>query len=77
MSVISWVTDQLHNILGYSDASIGHYLIALAKKSTDSFDFIERIKKSETVDISDNLCKFAEELFQRVPHLSIFFLLIK
>lgn len=75
MSVISWVNDQLHGILGYSDASIGHYLVALAKKSTDSEDFIERIRQSETVDITDSLCLFADQLLQRVPHAGMYVML--
>ncbi len=67
-SLINWVNDELHVIFGYSDSSMGHYLVAMAKKSTDTGDFLQRLSVSGTVDIDEGMTRFAGQLMERVPH---------
>ncbi|KAI1725162.1 helicase associated domain (HA2) domain-containing protein [Ditylenchus destructor] len=55
-------------VLGYSDSSLGPYMVAIAKKSTDPDDFIEKIRDAGTADITESLRRFSIQLLQKVPH---------
>lgn len=67
MSLNRWVSDELHHILGYSDATTVQYMIALAKKSIDPDDYLERLSKSDYT-VNSAIRNFAAELFEKVPH---------
>ena len=68
MSLQTWINDELHQILGYSDSTTVNYFIALARKSTDSEDFIEKLANSGSIERSECIEKFAVKLLDRVPH---------
>ena len=63
----SWVDDELHKILGYSDSATVAFIIAQAKKSTDIDDFINRLRGSFD-DITNDVKIFAAKLLEKVPH---------
>ena len=62
----SWVSDQLHDVLGFSDKHTTEYLISLAKSATDSQSLVRRI--SEGFDVDKKMIGFANDLWAKVPH---------
>ena len=62
-----WVNDSLHDVAGISDKTIADFMIGLAKQSKSSTDFIEKIRETETLDITSALSTFANELYQKIP----------
>merc|ERR1712183_62730 len=42
-------------------------MIGLAKQSKSTEDFIEKIRETETLDITSSLSSFANELYQKIP----------
>uniref|UniRef100_A0A915ETX1 RNA helicase n=1 Tax=Ditylenchus dipsaci TaxID=166011 RepID=A0A915ETX1_9BILA len=58
------------SVLGYNDPTMSRFMIAIAKKSTDSDDFIDRIRGAGYDDVSGSLARFAVDLLERVPHAS-------
>lgn len=71
-SVEEWVDEKLYDILGISDRTITRFILALAKKSTDSADLVERLRNTETLQITPNVMKFASDLLARIPHAGTF-----
>ncbi|GAB6023367.1 Putative pre-mRNA-splicing factor ATP-dependent RNA helicase dhx16 [Chamberlinius hualienensis] len=63
-----WVNDRLHDILGMSDKYVAEYLISLATKSSDSEDFLDKVKATGTVDVDPSFTAFGRELWGKVPH---------
>ncbi|VDN59099.1 unnamed protein product [Dracunculus medinensis] len=70
-SVEEWVDEKLYDILGISDRTITRFILALAKKSTDSADLVERLRNTETLQITPNVMKFASDLLARIPHAEV------
>ena len=66
MSLELWVNDNLHDVLGMSEKTVGLFLISLAKKSDSAETFIKKLEDSGTIDVSDRVISFANELFSRV-----------
>merc|ERR1712013_77461 len=64
---VTWVADQLHELVGMSDRSIAEFIIGLCEKSKNPADFIDRIKETGTIDVDDKVSVFASELFNRIP----------
>ena len=62
-----WVNDNLHDVAGISDKTIADFMIGLAKQSKSSGEFIEKIRETETLDITSALSTFANELYQKIP----------
>jgi pre-mRNA-splicing factor ATP-dependent RNA helicase DHX16 len=62
----TWVSDKLMMLLGYSQAAVVNYLIAMAKKTKSPTELV-----GELVDYgfssSGDTRSFAEEIFARVP----------
>jgi len=73
--LMNWVNDELHGVLGYSDSATGRYLVALAKKSTDTEDFLQKLKSSGMADVNAAMVKFANQLMNMVPHAGSTYLL--
>ena len=61
-----WVGDKLHDILGISDKYIAQFMIGLAGKSSSQEELVQNIRNTGTVDVDDNMVKFASELFNKV-----------
>lgn len=67
MSVEQWVSDELHAIVGISDRTICQYVLALARKSSSTEDFIGRLKDNDALEINDGVRGFAAQLMQKLP----------
>lgn len=66
--VFLWVSDRLHEILGLSDKHTAEYFVGLAKSSSSSQQFVEKLQKTGAVSISPSVITFANELWTKVPH---------
>jgi len=64
---VTWVADQLHELMGISDRSIAEFIIGLCSKSANPADFIDKIRETETIDMDDKVSVFATELYGRMP----------
>ena len=67
-ATVSWVSDQLHELLGLSDKYIAEYLFELAKKTTSPEAYVTKLKKTGAVTVNDSMRSFAVELWGKVPH---------
>jgi pre-mRNA-splicing factor ATP-dependent RNA helicase DHX16 len=65
--LITWVSDQLHQLSGISDQTIADFLIGLARKSASPKDLVDKIRETETIDITPKVEAFAAELLGRLP----------
>lgn len=66
--VVSWVSDQLHSILGLSDRFIAEYLVGLAKKSSTPEIFESKVRETDTITVNHAVSTFLGELWGKVPH---------
>lgn len=66
--VVSWVSDQLHSILGLSDRFVAEYLVGLAKKSSTAEILERKIRESNTITVNSAVRMFLGELWGKVPH---------
>lgn len=62
----TWVSDKLHDVLGFSDKYTVEYLIGLAKSSTSPESLVQRV--SEGLNVDDKVATFASELWSKFPH---------
>lgn len=66
-----WVSDKLHDVLGFSDKLIAELFVGLAKKSSSSEDLVRRLKETGAVEIDTNVTNFAGELWNKVNYISL------
>ena len=64
---VTWVSDQLHELVGISDRSIAEFILGLCQQSKSSDDFLEKIKETGAIDVNEKVAGFASELFGRIP----------
>ena len=64
---VTWVSDQLHELVGISDRSIAEFILGLCQQSKSADDFLEKIKDTGAIDVNDKVAGFASELFGRIP----------
>lgn len=62
----TWVSDKLHDVLGFSDKYTTEYLIGLARNSTSPESLVQRV--SEGLNVDSKLASFAAELWSKMPH---------
>lgn len=62
----TWVSDKLHDVLGFSDKYTVEYLIGLAKSSASPESLVQRV--SEGLNVDDKVASFASELWSKFPH---------
>lgn len=62
----TWVSDKLHDVLGFSDKYTVEYLIGLARSSTSPESLVQRV--SEGLSVDDKVASFASELWSKLPH---------
>ena len=67
-ATVSWVSDQLHEILGLSDRYTAEFLVGLAKKAQSSEAYLRKLRDTGAITINDAVRSFAVELWGRVPH---------
>lgn len=66
-SLEQWVSDRLYDILGLSDRYVAQFMIGLARKSSTTQDFVDRLQQTGTIDIDQRVTVFVEELYNKVP----------
>ena len=64
----TWVSDKLHDVLGFSDKHTVEYLIELAKNATSPDSLVQRVSEGFSGD--DKMASFASELWGKLPHKS-------
>lgn len=69
--VQQWISDELHSLLGFSDKYTAEFLYNLATKSTSVEALVDKIKDTGTLTVNTAVFQFANELWNRVPHVEI------
>lgn len=59
----TWVSDKLHDVLGFSDRYTVEYLIGLAKNSTSVESLVQKVS-----EVDNKMTSFAQELWSKLPH---------
>lgn len=59
----TWVSDKLHDVLGFSDRYTVEYLIGLAKNSTSVESLLQKVS-----EVDNKMTSFAQELWSKLPH---------
>ena len=67
-SIVDWVSDELHDILGLSDRYTAEYLVGLARKAPSTGTFLKQLEKTGAISINEAVTEFSQKLWQRVPH---------
>eukprot|EP00249_Psilotum_nudum_P022504 c28541_g1_i3 orf=362-3079(+) len=62
-----WVSDQLHSLVGYSMPTLVSFMVGSARKSLSARDLAMQLSQNG-LPSSLETHRFAEELFNRVPH---------
>lgn len=62
----TWVSDKLHDVLGFSDKYTVDYLVGLAISSASPESLVQRV--SEDLNVNDEVASFASELWSKLPH---------
>ena len=62
-----WVSDTLYEVLGLSDRSLADFFISLGRKSASSEVFLEKIRDTNTIDVNEEVRRFAADLWNRIP----------
>lgn len=71
-SVEQWVNDELFTLLGCSDNTTVQFILALARKSTDAEDLLNRFRSTDAMGDTPAVREFASQLISRVPHAGSF-----
>ncbi|TRY67582.1 hypothetical protein TCAL_05513 [Tigriopus californicus] len=67
MSLLTWVSDELHSVTGMSDKTIAAFFLELAATAQTSQELLQKIRDTQTIDVDPKVEVFAANLFQRVP----------
>ena len=62
----SWVGDQLHTLMGYSEGHVVDYIVSLARSSKSPAALLSKLHEAD-VPKGDGAKRFAEELYSRAP----------
>ena len=65
---VSWVSDQLHKLLGHSDRLTAEFLVGLAKKAQSPEAYVRKLQDTRALTVNQSVRSFAAELWGRVPH---------
>ena len=71
MSLVEWVGDKLHDILGMSDCNIAAFYVGLAEKATSQESLISKLRYTGTVKVDANVTNFAKDLWGKVEHKAV------
>lgn len=66
----SWIGDQLHSLMGYSEGHVIDYVASLSKSSKSPAALLAKLHEAD-VPKSDGAKRFAAELFSRAPRQQV------
>src|SRR5690242_13337941 len=66
MSVETWVSDNLHDIVGYTDGVVVEYVLGVARTATSEKGLLEKLAEFD-VPVTDKTRAFARTLLQKLP----------
>ncbi len=66
-SIVSWVSDKLHDILGLSDRLTAEFLVELARKSNSPTNFVQKLREKGALEVNQAVESFAHELWNKLP----------
>jgi len=61
----TWVSDRLHDVLGFSDKYTTEYLIGIARNSASPESMVQRV--SEGLNVDSKMASFVAELWSKMP----------
>ena len=62
-----WVQDELHSVLGLSERHVAQFLIGTAQRCASAEEFVQRLRDTDTLDLSGPARDFALKLWNKVP----------
>uniref|UniRef100_A0A8C8YE48 DEAH-box helicase 16 n=1 Tax=Prolemur simus TaxID=1328070 RepID=A0A8C8YE48_PROSS len=62
-----WVQDELHSVLGLSERHVAQFLIGTAQRCASAEEFVQRLRDTDTLDVSGPARDFALRLWNKVP----------
>lgn len=66
-----WVQDELHSVLGLSERHVAQFLIGTAQRCASAEDFVQRLRDTDTLDLSGPARDFALRLWTKVPRKAV------
>lgn len=61
-----WVQEELHSVLGLSERHVAQFLIGTAQRCASAEDFVQRLRDTDTLDLSGPARDFALKLWNKV-----------
>ena len=61
-----WVQDELHAVLGLSERHVAQFLIGTAQRCGSAEEFVQRLRDTDTLDVSGPARDFALRLGSKV-----------
>lgn len=65
-NVNTWISDKLHDIVGYTEPTMVDYIVAIAKKATDQNSLFQSLTSCD-LPPNEKTKAFAQELFTKIP----------
>ncbi|XP_058148873.1 pre-mRNA-splicing factor ATP-dependent RNA helicase DHX16 [Dasypus novemcinctus] len=66
-----WVQDELHAVLGMSERHVAQFLIGTAQRCASAEEFLQRLRDTDTLDLSGPARAFALSLWGKVPRKAV------
>lgn len=66
-----WVQDELHSVLGLSERHVAQFLIGTAQRCSSAEEFVQRLRDTDTLDLSGPARDFAQRLWNKVPRKAV------
>lgn len=66
-----WVQDELHSVLGLSERHVAQFLIGTAQRCASAEEFVQRLRDTDTLDLSGPARDFALRLWNKVPRKTV------
>lgn len=61
-----WVQEELHSVLGLSERHVAQFLIGTAQRCASAEEFVQRLRDTDTLDLSGPARDFALRLWSKV-----------
>ncbi len=70
MSTLQWISDKLHDLVGYSDKVVAEFVLQKAKDSVSANALLRSLTSAETLPESSASLSFANELWAKIPRIA-------